>query len=83
MRNQVNRLVNCDTANVQKIVNSAQQQLHQIKIIESFIGLNNLPPSLRQAAQLRCRFPEASLRELGLMLNPPVGKSGMNHRFRQ
>ncbi len=83
MRNQVNRLVNCDTANVQKIVDSAQQQLRQIEIIENHIGLNNLPHSLRQAAQLRCRFPEASLKELGLMLKPPVGKSGMNHRFRQ
>jgi len=47
------------------------------------IGLPNLPPSLREAAFLRKNHPEASLKELGEMLNPPLGKSGMNHRFRQ
>jgi cell division protein WhiA len=83
MRNQVNRLVNCDTANLQKTVNSAQQQLKQIERIETCIGLDNLPPSLSQAARLRRRHPEASLKELGMLLSPPVGKSGMNHRFRQ
>jgi cell division protein WhiA len=83
MRNQVNRLVNCDTANLQKIVDSAQQQLNQIERIEHSIGLDNLPPSLSQAARLRRRYPEASLKELGMLLSPPVGKSGMNHRFRQ
>lgn len=83
MRNQVNRLVNCDTANLQKIVNSSQQQLNQIDRIESCIGLDNLPPSLSQAARLRRHHPEASLKELGMLLKPPVGKSGMNHRFRQ
>ncbi len=83
MRNQVNRLVNCDTANLQKIVNSAQQQLGLIDRIEDCIGLDNLPPSLSQAARLRRRYPEASLKELGMLLSPPVGKSGMNHRFRQ
>lgn len=83
MRNQVNRLVNCDTANLQKVVNSSQQQLNQIEFIESCIGLDNLPPSLSQAARLRRLHPEASLKELGMLLSPPVGKSGMNHRFRQ
>ena len=83
MRNQVNRLVNCDTANLQKIVDSAQQQLQHIDTIDHFMGLDSLSPSLRQAARLRRRFPEASLKELGERLTPPVGKSGMNHRFRQ
>lgn len=83
MRNRVNRLVNCDTANLDKVVVSAQQQLKQIGIIERIIGLKNLPPSLKEAAQLRRRYPESSLKELGEKLDPPVGKSGMNHRFRQ
>lgn len=83
MRNRVNRLVNCDTANLDKIVNSAQRQLSIIKQVDRRIGLANLPPSLRETASLRLSFPEASLKELGEMLNPPLGKSGMNHRFRQ
>jgi len=83
MRNQVNRLVNCDTANLQKIVVSAQQQLTQIELVDRCVGLGNLPPALREAARLRRFFPEASLAELGSMLNPPVSKSAMNHRFRQ
>lgn len=83
MRNQVNRLVNCDTANAEKIVVSAQQQLRQIDRIIGSIGLDNIPPALQEAARLRRRFPEASLKELGEQLNPPVSKSGMNHRFRQ
>lgn len=83
MRNQVNRLVNCETANLDKVVHSAQQQLEMINRIERKFGLNRLPPSLREAALLRRRFPEASLKELGQMLEPPVSKSVMNHRFRR
>ncbi len=83
MRNQINRLVNCDTANLDKIVASSQQQIETIAKVERLIGLPNLPPSLREAACLRKKHPEASLKELGEMLNPPLGKSGMNHRFRQ
>jgi DNA-binding protein WhiA len=83
MRNQVNRLVNCDTANLEKIVSSAQQQLRAIELIERRVGLSNLPSSLREAARLRRRYPEASLKELGEKMEPPLGKSGMNHRFRQ
>lgn len=83
MRNQVNRLVNCETANLDKVVYSAQQQLAAIDQIERKLGLKKLHPALREAALLRRRFPEASLRELGQMLEPPVSKSAMNHRFRQ
>jgi len=83
MRNQVNRQVNCDTANLQKIVNSAQQQLALIEWLDGQVGLHNLPPVLREAARLRRCFPEASLKELGAMFNPPVSKSGVNHRFRK
>ena len=83
MRNQVNRLVNCETANLEKVVASAQQQLEMIDRIDRLIGLANISPALREAAQLRRSFPEASLKELGELIEPPVGKSGMNHRFRQ
>lgn len=83
MRSSVNRLVNCETANLEKVVASAQRQLAAIREVERTIGLDNLPAGLREAARLRLRYPEASLRELGEMLSPSVGKSGMNHRFRQ
>ncbi len=83
MRNAVNRLVNCDTANLEKVVASAQRQLAAIRELEHFTGLDNLPPGLLEAARLRLRFPEASLRELGAMLTPPVGKSGMSYRYRR
>ncbi len=83
MRSSVNRLVNCDTANLEKVVASAQRQLAAIREVERSIGLDNLPSGLQEAARLRLCFPEASLRELGAMLAPPVGKSGMNHRYRR
>ncbi len=83
MRNQVNRIVNCETANLEKTVASAQQQLETINKIDRIIGLNSLSPALRDAALIRRAYPESSLKELGELLNPPVSKSGMNHRFRQ
>ena len=83
MRNQVNRIVNCETANLEKVVASAQQQLNLIDYADQQVGLNNLPPSLREAALARKKYPDASLTELGRSLEPPVSKSGMNHRFRQ
>jgi len=83
MRNQVNRVVNCETANLEKVVASSQQQLDLIDRADKAVGLDNLPQSLRDAALARRRYPDASLKELGKMLDPPVSKSGMNHRFRQ
>lgn len=83
MRNQVNRLVNCETANLNKTVNAAVQQLESIKRIKAAIGLDKLPPPLRQVAEARINNPDASLRELGEMLNPKVGKSGVSHRLRK
>jgi cell division protein WhiA len=82
MRNQVNRLVNCETANLEKVVATARQQLDLINEIDNLIGLNNLSPALRDVAQARLKHPEASLKELGELLAPPVTKSGVNHRFR-
>lgn len=83
MRNRVNRLVNFETANLEKVIASAQQQLEVIASLERLVGLDNIPPSLREAARLRRAHPEVSLTELGGLLDPPVGKSGMHHRFRQ
>lgn len=83
MRNNVNRLVNCETANLSKTVNAAVRQVESIKLIQAQIGLARLPKNLREIAELRLNYPDESLKELGEMLNPPVGKSGVNHRLRK
>jgi DNA-binding protein WhiA len=83
MRNNVNRLVNCETANLSKTVNAAVRQVESIKLIQSQIGLKRLPQNLREIAELRLNYPDESLKELGEMLDPPVGKSGVNHRLRK
>ncbi len=85
MRNDVNRLVNCETANLNKTVNAAMRQVQDIELIESRVGLGALPDGLSQLAELRLEQPEASLKELGgELLDPPVGKSGgVNHRFKK
>ncbi len=83
MRNQVNRLVNCETANLNKTVDAAVRQVENIQLIANTIGVAALPPALREIAELRLQFPDASLKELGEMLQPRVGKSGVNHRMRK
>lgn len=83
MRSQVNRLVNCETANLEKIVASSQQQLAMIDRVEQHMGLENLSTDLRAAAEMRRHYPEASLRELGRMFDPPLSKSAVNYRFRK
>jgi DNA-binding protein WhiA len=83
MRNSVNRLVNCETANLDKTVNASVRQLSNIKFIQESIGLEKLPKSLQEIARLRMEHTEASLTELGAMLDPPLGKSGVNHRLRK
>lgn len=83
MRNNVNRIVNCETANLSKTVNAAVRQVESINLIQSEIGLDRLPKNLKEVARLRLAYPDESLKELGAMLNPPVGKSGVNHRLRR
>lgn len=83
MRNNVNRLVNCETANLSKTVNAAVRQVESIKLIQNSIGLQRLPKNLQEIAELRLKYQEESLKELGEMLEPPVGKSGVNHRLRK
>lgn len=81
MRNAANRIVNCESANADKTVNAALRQIENIRYIDENLGLENLPPRLRSAAELRLENPELSLGELAGMMNPPVSKSGLNHRF--
>jgi DNA-binding protein WhiA len=83
MRNNINRIVNCETANLSKTINAAIRQIENIKYIRDQIGLSNLPYNLREIAELRLSYPDASLKELGDMLTPKVGKSGVNHRLRK
>lgn len=83
MRNNVNRIVNCETANLSKTVNASIKQIENIKLIKNKIGLSNLPENLKEVAILRLENENMSLKELGQLLNPPIGKSGVNHRFRK
>ena len=81
--NSVNRRVNCETANIAKTVNAATKQVEDIILIRDTCGFGGLPQNLREMAQVRIDYPDASLKELGSYLNPPVGKSGVNHRLRR
>jgi hypothetical protein len=83
MRNSVNRKVNCETANISKTVSAAVKQVEDIERIRDTIGFDALPVSLREIARVRLEYPEAPLKELGTYLDPPVGKSGVNHRLRR
>lgn len=83
MRNSVNRQVNCETANINKTVSAAVKQTEDIRYIKDTIGFDSLPDNLEQIARLRLSRPEATLKELGEALDPPVGKSGVNHRLRK
>lgn len=83
VRGSVNRKVNCDTANINKTVSAAKQQLDDIRLIRDTMGLDNLPDPLKAAAFARLENPEVALKELGELLDPPVGKSGINHRLKK
>lgn len=83
IKNQVNRKVNCETANLNKTVKAAQEQLEAIELIDRFKGLEELTPGLEEIAHLRRENPYASMRELGEMLEPTLSKSGVNHRLRR
>lgn len=83
MRNSVNRKVNCETANINKTVSAAMKQVEDIRYIRDTIGLNELPEGLREIAELRLEHPNETLKELGDLLQTPLGKSGVNHRLRK
>ena len=81
MRNQVNRLVNCETANLNKTILSAVKQIENIKLIKKRKKFDKLTPKEQELAQIRLENPDASLSELGKLLKEPISKSGVNHRL--
>lgn len=81
IRNNVNRKVNCETANLNKTVSAAVRQIEDIKLI--YKNKINLPENLEEIANLRLENPDTSLIELGKMLKTPIGKSGVNHRLKK
>ena len=83
LRGSVNRRVNCDAANLDKVVAAAQSQIEAIRRLEEAGALSTLPARLREAAQLRVDNPELTLSELAGMCDPPVSKSALNHRLRR
>ncbi len=84
MRNSVNRLVNCENANLNKIANASTRQIENIRLIDSRVGLGSLPDKLREIAETRLAHQEVSLKELGeLVPDGPISKSGVNHRLRK
>ena len=83
MRNSVNRKVNCETANINKTVSAAVKQAEDIRYIRDTVGLDSLPEGLREIARIRLEYPNATLNELGELLETPLGKSGVNHRLRK
>ena len=84
MRNSVNRLVNCETANLNKTIDAASKQIENIEFIEQRVGLQALPEKLQEIAGLRLEHPEVSLKELGEMIpSGAISKSGINHRIRK
>lgn len=83
MRNNVNRIVNCETANLSKTVNASVRQVEDINLIQKTIGISNLPKNLQEIALIRVEYEDMTLKELGGILDPPIGKSGVNHRLRK
>ena len=82
MRNNVNRIVNCETANLNKTINAALKQIEDIKFIKKMKKFNELSEGLQEVANLRLENPDVSLIELGKMLSNPIGKSGVNYRLK-
>ena len=83
MRNQINRKVNCEAANINKTVSASFKQKEDILYLRDHKGFQKLPESLQLMAETRLDYPDASLKELGALMNPPIGKSGVNHRLRK
>jgi cell division protein WhiA len=83
MRNSVNRIVNCETANLNKTIGAAVRQIDNIKLLEKEVGLENLPDKLREVAEIRLQHPDINLKEVGDLLKGQVSKSGVNHRLRK
>lgn len=83
MRNSVNRIVNCETANLNKTIGAAVRQIDNIKLLQKEVGLESLPDKLREVAEVRLAYPDINLKEVGELLKGGVSKSGVNHRLRK
>lgn len=83
MRNKVNRIANCDAANIEKVINASSKQIRDIVTIQNAGSFDMLSAELKEAAQLRLDFPEYSLQEIGENLSKPIGRSGVNRRFQK
>ncbi|MCR5580887.1 MAG: DNA-binding protein WhiA [Pseudobutyrivibrio sp.] len=83
VRGTINRKVNCETANIGKTVSAAVRQIEDINLIEEKLGLDTLPEPLQEIAQVRLEYPDTPLGNLGQYLDPPIGKSGVNHRLKK
>jgi len=83
VRNNVQRLINCETANMNKTINASVKQVQDINLIKDTIGLDAIDPKLREIAELRLSYQEESLSELGELLDPAISRSGVNHRLRK
>ena len=83
VKNNINRLVNCETANLNKIINASVSQVNDIKLLQKLKKFDELPEELKEIAILRLENPDASLKDLGQMLEKPLGKSGVNHRLQK
>lgn len=82
VRNNVNRIVNCETANLNKVIKTSVKQIEDIKLIKKYNKFNELSEGEKELANLRLNNPESSLTELGKMLENPISKSGVNHRMK-
>lgn len=83
MRNSVNRIVNCETANLNKTIGASMRQIENIRLLQREVGLESLPEKLREVAEIRLQYPDVNLNEIGDMLKGSVSKSGVNHRLRK
>ena len=81
--NRVNRQLNCDNSNINRSMNAAEAQIRDIRYIDEELGLDKLPRTLRDMAYTRANNPEIPLSELGELMDPPLGKSGVNARLRR
>lgn len=83
VRNKANRIANCDAANIERTLKASEKQIEDIEYIMNTEGLESLTPELRNMAEIRLENPDVSLKELGEMLDKPVGRSGANHRLKK
>ncbi|MBR6045835.1 MAG: DNA-binding protein WhiA [Ruminococcus sp.] len=81
IRNKINRAVNCDNANIEKTLRAAEKQISDIELIDDTIGIGSLPETLQEIARLRYENTDISLKDLGQLLDPPISRSGVNHRL--